>query len=63
MSFEKVLAYQVFKNLNLQSASVLFKFVHPCFLLYVFAVLLKLPFNVLRGYFYGSLNFVTVFTV
>ena len=36
---------------QLQHASVFFKFVHLCFLLYVFAVLFKLPFLRFEGLF------------
>ena len=36
---------------QLQSASVFSKFVHPCFLLYEFAVLFKLPFLHFEGLF------------
>ena len=48
-----------FQKLQLKSISIYFKIVHPG-LLFVFAMLFILSFNVLSGYFYVSLSVVAV---
>ena len=61
MKFEKLLGKR-----QLQSVLISFKFIHPCLLYIVIAVLFLLfilSCNVLRGYFYTLHNFLKALTV
>ena len=56
----KTVSLTSFQKPQLQSVSILFKFVHECL---PFGVLFKPSFNVLSGYFYVSLYLVAVLNV